>query len=857
MKFPLFKILGGLAIAFALCLLQSSLLPDYNRVYKLESTHLKGEVSIYRDKHAIPHIKADTLGDALYALGFAHAQDRLWTIDMRRRSSQGKLSEFFGKSVLDFDRFIRNLGISASAKESAQVVNETERAYVHAYIAGINDYVKSTYFLPLQYWLTWTTFEPYTEEDVFAVFKMLGFTMSLDWFAELMSEEMLAKVGPERAFKYFVNRTELEETVIATDQELMQIGLYNKTPIDRPRNETYESLKKRYQSIKMTAEEKAKIKPVHRTWGIDEIFWQDLVDVAVGMRGSNNWVIHGNLTQSGKPLLANDPHLPNAAPSIWYQVELNFGNKTAYGASVAGLPGIAIGRNDFVAWGITILVGDNADLFEETLNEDQTQYLYEGQHYPLEAREEEIKVRFGGVHKETFYSTRNGPLLKGYTTKQVPLLRYPLVARKNYSLAWTGRVTREAQLSSTLGMDVATNLKEFEEALKKCTLNANIVYATVDGDIGYYAAGIFVQRETHNYPFAKNGSSAHQAWKALIKAKDQVHIRNPKKGYIVTANNKVASNHLKTGLSSNMLSTSRALRANEMVKDLIAKNKKFDIEYMRKMQLDTIDAYARDAVKDLVAIYNRYKARIKGLNSEKIEKTLDYLRNWDADMSLDSVAASVWSVWQKLYHNQLFRADISDEIERQKFSNTVFLEHYRFARLREWAKSDPKEIDDLICQLPGEEEGHDQRPRCIYAIFKALEQTCDYLQEQYGSNPSDWAWGKIHKMQYGHLPFSQMPLLKKIFHLEGPAAGNSRTLNVAIYDEANSFDPAYSANYRMIVDLSKLENSLFTIDTGISDNPFSPAYSDQLEIHSKGGMIPMTPLAKSKEEFRVTKLTRV
>ena len=186
-----------------------------------------------------------------------------------------------------------------------------------------------------------------------------------------------------------------------------------------------------------------------------------------------------------------------------------------------------------------------------------------------------------------------------------------------------------------------------------------------------------------------------------------------------------------------MLSTSRALRANEMVKDLIAKNKKFDIEYMRKMQLDTIDAYARDAVKDLVAIYNRYKARIKGLNSEKIEKTLDYLRNWDADMSLDSVAASVWSVWQKLYHNQLFRADISDEIERQKFSNTVFLEHYRFARLREWAKSDPKEIDDLICQLPGEEEGHDQRPRCIYAIFKALEQTCDYLQEQYGSNPSD------------------------------------------------------------------------------------------------------------------------
>lgn len=859
MKFSISKVFLTVAIAFFLCLLQSSLVPDYNREYKLDSPALSSKITIYRDKHAIPHIKANNINDAMYAMGFAHAQDRLWSIDIRRRMARGRMSEIFGSSTLDFDRFMRNVGLDEAARESAAVLTESERKLVGAYVEGFNAYVKTLTFLPLQYWLTWTTFEEYTIEDVSAFYKFIGFTTSFDWLSELIGEELLARVGPERAWRYFVTNNEFDETVIITDEELKENGLFNANMSAKVRKDGYKQFRKRFEQAKKGSAAKApEIKPAYRLGGIDELLWKEVFDFSEGIRGSNSWVIHGNHTASGKPLLANDPHLPNSAPSIWYQVEIKLDNQTLMGASVAGIPGVAIGRNDFIAWGITTIYGDNSDIFEETLNDAQTEYLYEGKYYPLKAREEVFKVRFGGEHKETFYSTRNGPILKSYNVKQVPLLRFPLTSNKNYSFAWTGRVTRDTQFKALPGMCMAKTLKEFEDAVKYFTLNSNLVFATVNGDIGYYSAGIYVKRDHFDTDaFAKNGSSAQDAWKGMLHPNELVLVKNPKRGYIVTANNKIASDNIKTGMCVNMFSTARARRATDMVKDRITKGKKFDVEYMRKMQLDTVDVYAAEVVKNIIKIYNRNKQKIKGLDQAKIEKSLSYWRNWDGDHGLDSIAGTVFAVWQKLYNQKLFRRDGFSEIEREKMSNSLFVEQYKYARIREWATTDPKPIDDLVCQAPDDEDGQEQKPYCIYALLKSLEQTADYLVQNYGEDESRWAWGQIRKMQHPYLPFSLIPLIKKIFTIEEPAGGNAHTLNVATHDEGKSFDAMFSANYRMVVDFGNLDQSYYTIDTGISENPFSPNFHDQRDLHSKGDKIQMISYTKSKETFAVTNLTRV
>lgn len=800
------------------------------------------QIHLYRDEYDIPHIHGSTLKDCFYGVGIAHAQDRLFSLTVKKIIFSGRLCEFFGPQFVELDKYFRNLLITHSSKENAANFDEEIKELFGSYIQGLNDYSSNLWLLPIEFYLTGLPLEPFSLEDGVILWKFLSYALTYDWQHEILREKLAEVFSEEEAQEMTAafSKFQFDDTVILNDEELKQSGIYEE-----------------YIHQNSSAKQKhAHNFSHHHTHKYIENVFYEIRDTLDNMEiGSNNWVIHGNHTKTGMPLLANDPHLDNHIPTLWYLAELVYdeGEKYVVGATLPGLPFVFLGRTQFFSWGVTALHTDTSDFYKETLNEDATKYLYEGEYHDLEVITEEIKIK--GQQSEYFLvkKTRHGPLLE--IVQDVYNVDYEF-PNMNLSFAWMSYEKNDTTYRTLVNLyrltknteDIAKTFADFVSPF------INIVYATNNGDIGYYACGWLPIRENPSEAFFLNGDIKENDWIGHINNSMAPQIINPKKGYIVTANNKLSTDNIIFHKSLHMLPSARAFRIDQMIREYIEKGEKIGVEEIKKMQLDVKDCYAEKIVPLMLDLVEKYSKEL-GFTSQSNETILlnfiKNLRSWDFQMKKNSNSAAIYSVWEYLFLAKLL-GKIIDLEDRERIVYSLNFEQFIFRKIMQWHEGS-SQLNEEWCEGYSSPPVHLKNYTCIYHLISSLLDTHEYLTIKQGtSDVKNWRWGTIHKMKYKHIPFSESfwPL-KAMYERQYPADGNRRTVNVAIPNfRSSKLDAVHSANLRMIVDMSENSKSYYIIDTGLNENVFSGRYAEWLEKHRDGEYLEMKFGKEKAQEYQ-------
>ena len=796
----------------------------------INKPNLSSSISIYRDEYDVPHIKGNTLKDCFFGLGYVHGQDRLFSLSIKKLIFSGRLSEFFGKHLLEMDKYFRNLLISHSSKENLKNLDDQDLELFTSYVDGINEFAHSLWILPTEFYLAGLEYEEFQIEDGITLWKFLSFALTFDWQHEIFREK-LAEVFSEDIAEEMTgafDRYLFEKTVVLNDEELKQSGLYSE-----------------YKARNRTSKHKP---PVHHSSHnytnkyVENVFY-DIMDALDNMaRGSNNWVIHGNHTKSGKPIMANDPHLDNHIPCLWYLTELIYDNDEKYviGATLPGLPFIFSGKTQFFSWGATTLHTDTADFYKEILNQDETKYLYEGEFYDLDIVREEIKIKNEPLPEILIIKkTRHGPIFKIIQDVYNVDIDMP---NNNLSFAWIGYMKNDTTYKTLVGLyRITSNTSEIARIFGGFVSPfMNIVYATATGDIGYYACGWLPIRNNPQDAFFLRGDLKEHDWVGIINNTMTPQIVNPTKGYIITANNKIATDNIIFHKSIHMLPSSRAFRIDQMIKSFIDQGHKIDVEDIKKMQLDVKDPYAEIILPKMLDLVQKYHQKLDLQKNELaiIQNFMKLLRNWDFEVKKESIESSLYNVWEYKFLSRLL-SKIEGLEDRERIVFSLNFEQYILRKISQWHDSQSPLQYEEFCE--GEIKVPDDLKNltCIYHLIHALLDTNIHLRKTMGKNIENWHWGVIHKMKYRHIPFSDYSI-RFLYEREYPTDGSRRTVNVAIPNfRTHKLDAVHSANLRIIADMDETEKSFFSLDTGLGENVLYNNYVDMQQKHKKGEYMEM------------------
>ncbi len=771
------KILLGVVLVIVLLLIGGFLylrssLPKTRGTVTLAG--LNGQVEIVRDADGVPHIFAATDHDAYFALGYVHAQDRLWQMEFQRRVGAGRLSEILGDATLDTDKFLRTLGTYRAAKEAWPALSKEGQDALQAYADGVNAWLAEGHTLPIEFILLGVKPEPWTVYDSLVWAKMMAWDLGGNYDVELLRLRLIQAVGEERAAQLIPPYPEAGTTILAASQ----------------------------------------IAPATADLLLDiDHFLQTNLHLRGLDVGSNNWVVSGQRTDTGLPLLANDPHLGARIPSIWYLAEIQGDKIHAAGATLLGLPAIVIGHNENIAWGVTNLGPDVQDLYIERVNpKNLNQYEVNGEWVDMTIVEEPIYVK--GEEEPILWaarSTRHGPLISDVSGS----------APMPVALRWTALDPGDTTLETFRKINYAANWDDFVEAMKDYVApSQNFVYADREGNIGYFGPGHIPIRARGNGLLPVPGWNDDYEWTGWIPFEDLPHAFNPEAGYIVTANNRVVPDDYPYFISHDWAPPYRAQRIVELIETLSSGGETISVDDMAAIQGDQQSAQARELLPFLLKIQPK---------DERQKKALSYLQNWDGSTPTDSIAATIYHAW----FMQLGRAMFEDDLRGSLYDDFAERKHPIFL-INLFTQPDNVWCDNFLT-TPTE--------TCADTAQKALDRALDDLEKRLGKNMSKWEWGKIHRTEYPHSPFSEVGILKPFFHREIPNGGDTYTVNVAPTRYTNKENPYlqfHVPSYRQIVDLSDLNNSRFMHTTGQSGNVFSPHYDDLIERHQAVEYLPMT-----------------
>ncbi|MCG8603501.1 penicillin acylase family protein, partial [bacterium] len=453
-------------------------------------------VDVYRDSFGVPHIFAQTEEDLFKAAGYVTAQDRLWQMDFSRRIASGRLSEIFGKSALERDKYIRTWGFHRTAKKILKVLSPESRAALQAYADGVNAFIaENLHRLPLEFPLLRYEPDPWKIEDSLAITRLMAWRLSFSWYVDLVLNELVAKLGVREARQVFPDFPRHGPTIISSGATTSSRGLSEFIGAG--------------------------------------LALREFLGIDTAAIGSNSWVVSGEKSVSGKPLLANDPHLELTTPSIWYEMHLVGGPINVAGVALPGTPGVLIGHNQSIAWGLTNGMVDDVDFYLEAINQDDsTKYRSGTQWQDFEEIREDIFVKDDRPVALTIQETENGPVVSNI---------HPVLAGRDivYSMSWVGHEPSD-ELAALLKLQVARNSDDVKEALKHFKVPAqNFVWASVDGDIGYQLAGSVPIRRNTTGILPHQGWTRRGQWQRYVPFDRLPSLHNPASGFIATANNKI------------------------------------------------------------------------------------------------------------------------------------------------------------------------------------------------------------------------------------------------------------------------------------------------------------------------------
>ncbi len=774
-------VLVGLA-GSAIYILARLSLPAIDGEIKVAQT-LAGPVDILRDRHAIPHIRANSRNDAAFGLGYAHAQDRLWQMEIQRRVAAGRLAELFGTPALNTDKFLRTLGIRRKAVTAFAALQPATQDTLQAYADGVNAFLANNSGpLPPEFIAFDVKPEPWTPADSLGWLKMMAWDLSGNWGSEL------ARLGLSRR----LSKQQIEE-------------FYPPYPGDGP--VALADIGDLYREVAATLdiERLQKILPPERPEGI----------------GSNNWVIHGKRTVTGQPLLANDPHLGLTSPAIWYFAHLMTPVGASIGATLPGVPGIVLGHNGRVAWGFTNTGPDTQDLYIERIDpNDPGRYLTPDGSAAFVTRQEVIKLRGGSDIVLTVRETRHGPVISDVHDRAQRLIEPGYVL----AFAWTALRDDDTTADSLLGLDSVTDWKSFNENLRRfVTPQQNIVYADREGNIGFVAPGLIPIRRPDNDLKGLSpapGWDARYDWTGFIPFDQLPRSYNPPQGMLVTANHKIVPDNYPFFITSEWAEPYRARR----IENLLKERNVHSVESFKQLQGDTLSLMATDILPLMLAVPPKTAPR----NAE-VPGSHAMLATWDGNMTINRPEPLIFQAW----YRELSRLVLADEL------GEAFQPLWRFR---------PVLMKNILSNRDGQARwcanvATGAATTCADLIAESLDRALDDLKTRFGSDLARWRWGDAHATRAPHRPFSNIPVLRRLFEVSVPTPGDAFTINVGRSDMGNEADPFgnhHAASLRAIYDLADLNRSQFMHSTGQSGHVLSPHYRDFAAPWAAVDYIPMS-----------------
>jgi len=757
---------------------------------KLQLAELHEPVEIVTDRYCVPHIYAHNEDDLYLAQGYVHAQYRLWQMELNRRISSGRLSEIFGEVAIEADRFARRLGLHRAAAQAVHSLSPHAARILDAYARGVNAFLKThRQNLPIEFTLLRCTPAPWQPADTLQWSKMMGWNLGGNWETEVVRARLVARLGPQRAAK-------------------LEAGYDPSHPLIIPPGVSYAGA-----NLDML-EEYAALKHLS----------------GFGLLGaSNNWVVDGTLTTSGSPIVCNDPHLGQAAPSIWFECHLVAGEIDVVGASFPGSPFVVIGHNRHVAWGVTNAISDVEDLYIEKFHPEHP-HLYEfmGQWEEAEIVREEIRVkgRKEAVIEEVRV-TRHGPVLtsiQGRTDGEddAQPAQLPLTLR------WTGLEHHEI-ITALAKMTRATTIGEFRDALRFWDVPAqNFVFADIHGDIGYLMAGAIPMRARGQALLPSPGWTGTYEWTGVIPFEELPQLTNPPEHFIVTANNRVVDDSYPYYITHEWLNGYRAQR----IGDLLTTKGKLSLSDMATIQADQYSLPAAQIVPHILSIPARTRLAIDAR---------DLLRTWNCQLSPESAGAAIYATFLRKLEHLVFSAVLGDDdtlLQSYLGVGTTLL-----ALMNGYSsRSRP-----LLIRLLNEQDDSwftesvmPNGPRTwATALLSAFEATLDELCAKLGDNPLLWQYGRLHRLTFGHALGMLKPLDRIFNRGPYPAGGDIDTVNMGAVLPNRPDTVVTVPSFRQIVNLANLAASLSVHAPGQSGHPGSKHYDDFIKLWRNGEYHPM------------------
>lgn len=710
---------------------------------------LTAEVRVVRDGWGIPHVFAPNDDDLFYAVGFVHAQERMWQMELLRRAGVGRLSEIFGRATLEQDKFLRHLGLRQAVLKDYENLSEEMKEALTAYSEGINAWLRSRRLnWPPEFMLLRFRPEPWRIEDCLAIKQVMALILCADYASELVRARLVDKVGFERGLEI------LEKDVGAVSPEEVIL------PVSAG-------------SLALP-----------------------------GQGGSNNWVVAGSRTESGFPLLANDPHLELSLPSIWFELHLHSPGFNVVGVTFPGVPLVVIGHNDFIAWGVTNSGADVQDLYVEKINEAGDSFLDPDGLKPLRKVEEWIRVRGekNPVREEVQWTSRGPILPKAPGREGVPL-----------ALRWTihegGRI-----FESIFLLNKARNWSEFCRALALWDApSQNVVFADIEGNIGYYLTGRIPLRKRSVALFPAAGWRAENQWQGYMEEDKKPNVLNPASGYIVTANHKIVSDDFPYYISSDFDVPFRADRIEELI---------------LRQDRHTVDSFARiqnDVLSRRAELFLPFLRRLQP-DEEKARQALAILRGWNGEMRAGPEAA-LFAVFMDILEEEVFEdelGEVSQDFRRLFRRKGAGL--FRLLNAPDSAWYDNTKTDGR--------EGRDD----IFSV--ALKKAVEWLEKNQGS-PEKWDWARLHAVRFDHA-LGRVIFFRFFNRGPFPLDGDSFTVRASFgHDRSGKFATSHGVSYRQIIDLGDFRNSVGVLSSGQSGHFLSRHYDNQIPLWLRGEYRPI------------------
>jgi penicillin amidase len=708
---------------------------------------LEKPVRVIRDINGVPSIVAADQHDLYMALGFVHAQDRLFQMDMQRRLGAGRLSEIVGDAAIGSDRFMRTVGLYRHAAASVNAASGEFRAVLDAYSAGINAFLHSGKTLPIEFAVLRYQPDEWTPADSLVIGKILELQHSGNYRQELLFAR-LAHIIPSG-----------------------EIGdLFPEYPKDAP----------------VTIRELAAMTD---TPSLDGLL-AALPDGGSPQRASNNWVVDGAHSVTGKPLLANDPHLDFSAPLIWYLARLEAPDLDITGAMIPGAPVVVLGHNDRIAWGFTTTNADVADVFIEQIDAtDPSRYATPNGSAAFDVHDERIIVKQHSPETIHLRETRHGPVISDIV-RDMP----PSPANSVLALQASFLNDDDQSVEAIWRMGLARDWPSWLDALRLFTAPAqNMVFADRDGNIGFIVPGRIPIRKTGDGRMPVEGSSGDHDWAGFIPFDQLPQTYNPPAGHIASANNKIVPDDYPFLINHDWDAPYRI----ERIEAGLAATPKQSIETSMRLQRDTVSLAAKEMLPQMLTAEP---------SAARERSAVEMMRRWDNRMDTDRPEPLIFAAWVRAINMRLFQPRLGALYGRY------------------WSPS-LRATQNVLRNHPAwcGDQG------CASLAAAALKDALDDLTLRYGSMTELWRWGDAHRASFDHPVFSRIPVLNALFGRHPPAGGAADTINAGSFDASKEETPyadLHGPGLRAVYDLADPDQSTFQIALGQSAHVLSPHYDD-------------------------------